>query len=413
MSLESCLYQAPGTVAVSSDKTLRLSDTVYEPSVQSLRCYVDRGEQLLSPPVRDLHERAPLVLDFDVLESYYTPYQLYIIPCDAEWQPLNIHTASFVSGINQYLITEFSYSVATKVPYVHYRVELPEVLRAGNYVAAVHRGGNRLDLLLTTRFMIYSGDVQIQAEVNATLQSKTYSQYHRLVLEVNYGKLSSINPYTDLLVYIRQNRNWLQMRKLVRPTRGRGRNTMLYAPIYGESDFCALPSFRHFDTRRLHFRSLRISKWQQDEKGRFHAYLQPDRSRLERPHIPEEDINGSFLHSSADPVQSAGDYVEVHLRLVPREDLSVAPHVVGGFNQWQPSPSNQLRYDSSSHTYATTLHLKQGYYEYLYWLPNKGFLPLEGCWAQSENEYEVFVYHIDRYRRIQPLLGYLRISGHL
>ena len=386
-------------------------DTVYETNVRSLRCYAARGQTPFAPPIRNLTEDTPIVLDFDVLKQQYTPYQLYIIPCDANWQLATVGTSRFVTGINQYIISDFSYSIGARVPYVHYRVVLPEVLAAGNYVAAVHRGSNRQDLLLTARFMVYSGAVEVQARVAAALGRNSHSRSHRLDVTVRHDGLPNINPFTDLLVHIRQNRSWLHLRKLQRPTRTKSRSTLVYSPVYGESDFCALPSFRRFDTRRLRFRNLGIANWQQDSEGRWRAQLQRDRIRSDRPHAPERDLNGGFIHGSAEPVQGRDDYVEVQLSLEATTPFASDPYVVGNFNHWRREPEAQLHYDSSQRTYTTTMLLKQGYYEYLYWVSEGGFEPIEGCWAQSENEYEIFVYHIDRARRAEALVGYLRLSG--
>lgn len=407
----SCTYQAPTTSSATPEKALRLIDTVYEASVHSLRCYADRKETPLAPPIRALQENITLVLDFDVLEPQYTNYQAYIILCNAEWQPSKRISTRFVAGINQYNIHDFRYGVGTRTPYVHYRLALPNVLIAGNYVVVVHKGSNRRDLLLTARFMVHSDAVKVEASLTLALQQKDRNQNHRLILHLDHSRLPKVNPYSDLFVYIRQNRSWLTMRKLTRPTRSQDRATLIYAPIYAESDFCAVPSFRRFDTRRLRFKNTGIARWQQDTQGIFHVYLREDASRVATAHTPTQDMNGQYLLGTTDLIHPEGDYLQVHFRLHTEQPLSKPVYVLGGFNHRMRRTEGRLHYDSTTRAYTTEMTLKQGYYEYLYWVEGKGFEALEGCWAESENEYEIMVYYIDRTRRTEPLVGYLRVQG--
>ena len=385
-------------------------DTTYVNTVRAVRCYVDRGDRVAGPAVRLLNDQQLLILSFDVLDLAYKPYEAYLVLCNSEWQAAEVPSTRFVKGVNLYPINDFSYQSQVALPYLRYRFELPQVLRAGNYVIVVHRLADPKDILLSARFMVYDGTVGIDASAVASLQRANYSRTHRIVTKIDQSRRPAANPNTDFIVHIRQNRNWLFTQKITH-VNVRNRNELIYAPPFGGSDFCALPSFRRFDTRSFFNRNTGISLWERDEKGVYHAQLQVDRTRASSPHVPLKDINGSYFIESTD--HSVAEYVKVHFKLSVDHPLADPVYVLGEFNQWKQQPEAKMRYDSLNKYYLSTLTLKQGYYEYLYWTENKGFEALEGCWSQSENEYEVLVYYKDRGRREEPLVGYLRFQGHI
>ncbi len=394
-------------------EVLLMKDTVYAASVRSLRCYTERGGAVLAPPIRAVEEDIPLRLSFDIVGTGYQACELYLIRCDSDWQPTKSITTAFVSGINQYFINNFQYSTASTPPYVSYNVVLPKVRLAGNYLAVVHRAGNRKDLLLTARFMVYKRAIHVDADITTTRTLRTSAGYHRLNIRLNYSGVPRANPYRDLHVYIRQNRNWLSLRKLTQPTRSPGRYQVVYRAVFGENDFCALPSFRRFDTRNWYFKGTGISKWAQDSSGHTHVYLNKAHSRVQTIHDPLPDINGNYVIGNNSFTQRDGRYTTVHLQLALEAPMAQPIYVLGSFNHWARSPYARMRYDSTTNRYSTALNLKQGYYEYLFWTQNGGFEAIEGCWAHSENEYEVMIYYTDRDNWDEPMVGYLRFQNNL
>ena len=214
-------------------------------------------------------------------------------------------------------------------------------------------------------------------------------------------------------MYIRQNRNWLSLRKLKQATRSQGRYQVVYKSVFGENDFCAPPSFRRFDTRNWYFKGTGIRKWEQDNNGLTHVYLNKAHSRVKQTHEPLPDINGNYLIGNNSFTQRDGRYTTVHLQLALEEPMAQPIHVLGNFNHWARSPQTRMRYDSTTNRYSTEINLKQGYYEYLYWTQNDSFEAIEGCWAHSENEYEVMIYYVDRDNWTEPMVGYLRFQNSL
>ena len=407
--LGGCTYVVPSNKEYT-EHILRLVDTVYEASVHSVRCYAARGEVPLAPPIKILGETASLHLRFDVIGENYESYALYLVRCRANWQPMQSASRAFLSGINQFYINDFEYQANLQTPYVSYHTALPQVLQAGNYVAVVHKAGDRKSLLLSVRFMVYEPKIQVEATISSALSGQNRAQQHRIMLVLQHNGLPNLNPYRNLLVYIRQNRNWLSIRRLKRPFRIRDGKILIYDHSYGESNFCALPSFRRFDIRRMYFEGTGIMQWKKDANGHLNAYAHRDHARAEVLKVPINDINGGYFLENNNATQTNGAYIQVHLQLITPEPISSPIHVLGRFNHWSRSKKSLMRYDSAANRYTTALMLKQGYYEYLYWT-NKAFEELEGCTAVSENEYEIMVYHLDRSRWTEPMVGYLRLSG--
>jgi hypothetical protein len=70
-----------------------------------------------------------------------------------------------------------------------------------------------------------------------------------------------------------------------------------------------------------------------------------------------------------------------------------------------------MNYVANQNLYEKTLFLKQGWYDYQYWVqaPRENGFQLEGSYFQTENLYEVFIY----YRPFRPnadlLIGYFQL----
>jgi hypothetical protein len=86
--------------------------------------------------------------------------------------------------------------------------------------------------------------------------------------------------------------------------------------------------------------------------------------------------------------------------------------LIGLFSGWQLLKNYELHFNSKTSSYETTLYLKQGYYEYLYYFdanekedPFESLL-LEGNDYETENTYQVFVYYRPFGSRYDEVIGY-------
>ena len=409
--LGGCVYQAGKQLGSREEKTLVFKDTIYDSQTQNMRCYADRnGGNVLMPAVKVLGSASSLYLSFDRLGGNAPAVQLYVVACDQNWKPYT-RFIRFVEGVNQYPITDIRAVAGVYTSHVRYFVQLPEVLLAGNYVVVAYKNYNPKDLLLSARFMVYDNRVRIlNPRVLLVRSAKRGNGDHRLVFDLNYQALGRILPRTDLRVRLRQNRSPFLVREKLLPTRSPSPHVLRYAPVFGESDFCALPPFRPLDLRRISFSGPGVQRWRRgDDFWEAQGFV--EKSRVHFQNLP--DLNGSpALPANVLAPAAEQDYVRARFTLeIPENEIQETRYVVGSFNNWTRSYENLLRYDSATALWQATLLLPQGYYEYLYWGSQTGFDLYEGCWNASDNEYEIMVYFRDLLQGTTPMVGYTRFAG--
>ena len=412
-----CAYRSVSTATSSASSrasaynTSRYTDTIYLSQIKSLYFQIGKEEvyEDIRTPILRLRQLEHLLLSFDVLSATPVIYEAYIVACDAYWQPLANHF-DFVEGINRYTIDPFRSSSAQGPAYVHYRFSIPKVLYAGNYALIVHHAYDTEARVLSARFMVYNEQVQVGLKLRRSSSTARYKKVHRIAVSMAPRDLARANPYTDFLLILRQNGNPATTQIARSPSRPTGDKVFLYDPIDHTQVFCAPPNFRAFDIRHINFRGTHIDKWRVQTPQIYEAYLAIDYPRTKQSYRLNQDLNGKYVLGGIEEVDFRGTYVQVHVKLKIPEPLHTPIYIVGDFNQWLRSAAYQLVYDSLNRYYAATLHVKQGYYEYLYWTAG-GFETLEGCHVSSENYYEAFIYHVDRFSRRMPLVGYATREG--
>ena len=113
------------------------SQAIFDPAFRSLKVTLDANE--FAPPVITLGDPlSRLTVSFDELSDERRFMRYELIHCDALWQPEGLVASEFLDGFNEGLIEDFDYSQATLVPYVHYRLSIPDEkvspLISGNYL---------------------------------------------------------------------------------------------------------------------------------------------------------------------------------------------------------------------------------------------------------------------------------------
>ena len=132
-------------------------------------------------------------------------------------------------------------------------------------------------------------------------------------------------------------------------------------------------------------------------------------------YLTERDANGQWLVNceKTDYVDTEAEYMWVHW-VLPVEQYVMDGHVfVGGElfgNQY--SAQNRMEYDAEQKCYYLYAYLKQGGYDYMYYVLGKNgatCLPLEGSHWQTDNEYSVYVYYRPFGSRYDRLVGHKRL----
>ena len=401
------------TLVVFGQKALTLADKTYEPQIRSVHCYPNQqteGNTIL-PPVARLDPQN-LILEFDDLREQKNNYYLRLVHCNFDWTKSTLMDLDFMRDYNEFPINDYGYSINTHLPYVHYRYPIPPVKIPGNYVAMVYRDGNRQDLVLTKRLMIYDGRISFAPDDQIAGLGNIRESNQALNFIVDYSDMEIINPTGSVHVVIRQNQRWDNAKFDVKPSFLREDQSRIeYRFFDTDKTFTAGNEFRFVDFRSLNYPGQNTLRLDKSHKP-YDLFVAVDGSRDGQAYAQYPDMNGNFAPDNRDysdePWISA-NYLYVNFGLKSPK-LNGGVYVIGAFNGWDKNAENKMDYDAAQSMYTRRLLLKQGFYNYQYWVEGDGAPnQIEGDHFQTENLYEVLVY----YKPFQPnadlLLGYFVI----
>ncbi len=390
-----------------------LTDHAYEPNIKTIQLYPVFGsrENELLPAAAPITQ-PNLQLEFDVLDSDVERYYARLIHCNKDWTKSGLSDLDFMMDFNEFPVTEYEFSNATTIPYVHYWFQIPRVKLPGNYVVMVYREGDREDLILTKRFMIYDNRVIFSRDGNLIGPGQMANLNQQINFTINYKNIEILNPMVDVTVVIRQNQRWDNLLTNIKPTFARENIKELeYRFFDPEKLFKGGNEFRFFDLRSINYPGRNIASVDKSTQPN-NAYIAKDKSRQGEAYSQYEDMNGNFHIANLDYNDlSAANYIMVNFFLESRE-VQGDVYVQGGLNYWELNDQNKMTYDSNHKAYNASILLKQGWYDYQYVVKSNTLPPLylEGSHFQTENMYEIFVY----YRAFQPqadlLIGYARLK---
>ncbi len=398
-----------GFLLASGQKTLQFDDRVYEPQIRTMLCY-SSGQGL--PPAVARLDAQNLILEFDDLQDDRNNYYVRLIHCNYDWSKSSLHDLDILRDYNEFPINDFSYSINTHIPYVHYRFQIPNVKLPGNYLLIVYRDGNKNEVILTKRLLIFQNRTSLAEDDTMSGLGNLKSTNQALNFKVSYARIDVINPSTSIHVTIRQNQRWDNARKDIQPSLMREDIRQFEYRFFDmDNTFSAGNEFRFVDFRSLNSPGLNT---QRIEKGRkpYELFVVQDIPRSTQAYTQFPDMNGNFIIENFD-IRSepwiTTNYVYVNFSLrAPKFEQDV--FVIGNFNGWLQSDENRMTYNNGF--YSGRLLLKQGIYDYQYWAtpgPSTNGNRIEGNYFQTENLYEVLVY----YRPFQPnadlLVGYFLI----
>lgn len=398
-------------------------------------------------PTITLNSGQYINLKFDDLLNEERSFYYRIIHCDKNWQPSTISEIEAFDGFNDERLRNYSYSINTKVPYIHYWQQFPNKdLRfkiSGNYLLVIYE--DDIDYpVITRRFVVKENRVgiDIKSVYPADVENIRYKQ--ELNVHINYENFKMRNPMDEITLMVMQNENWnttitskpsfftlnnLRFNKL---------NTFAW---------WGLTEYRDFDTRSL-MRLGRGVKFIERNPDGTDVILMTDQSRRNKVHIANFDFNGRFIIENFERLSQTttgevldrfinntnadknlrqsfrdsiitgiirennlldgdytaeernirSDYIKVTFVLDDMINLQGdAIYVLGAMNNWLPSEEFRMKYDTKRDLYTTEVMLKQGYYNYIYGVANKNneinYPVMEGSWNETENDYQALVYY--------------------
>lgn len=395
-----------------AQKVLLMEDHAYEEEIRTIMLYPNLGkDKNLLPAVADIKNQN-LILEFDDLQPDRSNYYIKLIHCNADWKKSSLMDLDFLFDYNEFPITEYDASFNTSIPYVHYYFQLPAVKIPGNYLLIAYREGDEDDILLSKRFMIYDNLVSLLRDNQIEGTGNLFLQNQQLNFKISYLRLDVANPMESFHVIIRQNQRWDNVRMNVKPSFIREDKRELEFRFFDQDkQFMAGNEFRFVDFRSLNFPGQNTGKLNRTKRP-FHLFVIPDKPREGLAYGKYRDMNGGYVIDNLDAphAPSSGDYLFVTFSLITAP-VNGQVYLVGSLNNWSRQAENQLRYNKEQNLYEVTLFLKQGLYDYQYWIESKtanGYL-LEGSHFETENFYEVFIYQRPFKPNADLLVGYFPI----
>ena len=398
-----------------ADKVLRTEDHVYIEDVRTVKMYTesDKIQDVLNPAIQSIDQEFNMVLEFDLLRDQPFRAEVRIINCNADWSVSNLLPMQYLADFNQFYINNPIVSNSTRVPYWHYKFVVPRVKLPGNYLVVVTGPGGENDYILTRRFMVYSNQVAVTAEVRFGASPATRFSHQQVDFNVFYPEVPLVNPAQEVKVVVRQNYRWDNAKFNLRPVFVREDQRRLeYTYFQGENAFPGGNEFRAFDIRSLRSAGINVGRVDQS-KPVFEVQLGVDKSWEKSVYSQEIDINGQFVIGNREfgDGDYTGDYANVQFMLqTPPVQGNV--YVFGGLTDWKIDNRNLLSYDADKQAYVGSLFLKQGYYNYMYAIrptptsPVLDEVKFQGSHNITENIYEILVYYRGPGQRADQLVGY-------
>ncbi|MCF2503189.1 DUF5103 domain-containing protein [Dyadobacter sp. CY107] len=407
--------------ASAQSQNIKLEDFIYNDKIKTVLLYpaledAENPTRLLTPAIKPLTSPTPLVLEFDDLAGQFEGYRAKIIHCNADWTKSNLNDIEFTFEFNEYPINDYQQSFSTKVPYFHYKLELPKLKISGNYVIYVYSDRDRKPVL-SRRFMLYESRVSIDAKARFSQGIQQQFSDQQIDFSVNYKGYPLNAPQTDLKVVLRKNFRFDEIRANFKPTNVRPFDQILEYTFFDlENTFPGGNEFRYFDSRSLTGRGYGVNEIERsDEFTRLMLF--PDKSRNNNAYIQIDDFNGQYIVDQRESGRGSieADYTPVLFSLRTEQDPDAAFYVNGAFNLWQLTNTNKMTYNVATNAYEVEMMVKQGVINYNYAMlrngekkADEGFI--EGNYGATENDYDILIYHRPQAGRADLLIGYRTVE---
>lgn len=412
------------SISLNAQQLQTFSDKNYNDKVQTVLLHPVTDS--LAKPIINLGDMmGKLHLQFDVL-SNDAPYMYYtFIHCNNDWtQQSDIQQIEYLAGFESDDIENYSFSLNTMVDYVHFDLLFPTEDMvpkiSGNYLLIVFE--NELtpeNIYFTRRFMIVDDKSNISVNIpRYPFDLSLGTDKQQIELSISYPDLfnSLAEQYSN--VTIQQNGRWDNVVTGLKPT-------YVY-PDYlsyennARTVFNSGNQYRRFNTSNLHnmpeqTRSVVMSndfyvvKLYNDQRRNLYAY------------VNEQDLFGEkiiYLERDDRDVATEADYVMVEFFLewspvMQNQDV----YVLGAITDWNLDERNKMTYDYERKGYSLNLLLKQGYYDYIYAVKEKGqsmadVAPIAGNFWETMNEYTIYLYLFNPTQNYDQLIGVKTVVSH-
>ncbi len=395
-----------------------LTNSIFRENIRTVQFFRKGWE--FSNPVYDLGSDQQLLLKFDELAEGTTNFSYTITHCDVDWYPSRLVQAEYMEGFIDNPVNDYAASVNTTVRYTNYQLLLPNeqvhFLISGNYILTVFEEGKRDAPVLTRRFYVLEPLTEIRGEVKKSTFEGYRGRDQEVDFTVDYSHLTILDPRTEVKVVLMQNNREDNCILNLKPLFVRD-NQLIY-DLNRENVFPGGNEFRNFDTKDLRINGLGVVNIEYKDPV-YEVTLRTDQIRRVNDYLTENDMNGRYLvkNNRANDPDLESDYIQVRFSLeMPEPLVGGNIYVFGELSDWKCLPSNKMIWNYDLKRYEASLSIKQGFYDYQYVYIQNGDTRidntmLEGSHVETENDYEVFVYHHSFSSRYDKLIGYRTINS--
>lgn len=397
----------------------KLSTSVNDERIRSLRAYTNSAPLETGLPVLEQANSDYLIVEFDILNDDRDYLRYELLPCKYDWSPSQITTFEAIDGFNEGRIEDFAYSRATTVPYVHYRLELPnedmKLKISGNYAIRIYDENDPETTLMTVCFAVSENTVPVSGLVTSRTDRDYNRQHQQLELTADFENTEVRDLYNEVFLVIEQNGRPDTRRVLTKPLRVSGRKI-----IYEHLDpliFTAGNEYRRFETVSNTLTGMNVDAIEY-KAPYYNHYLVTDQPRNRQSYLYDETLRGGYLirEYNSDESDIDADYVVVHFTLASPELEDTDIFIDTDAFQREFSPVSRMLFNRATGQYEKAALLKQGAYSYQYVAVPSGVhsgltRTIEGDRYQTNNIYKVLVYYRRPGERYDRLIGNARFTS--
>nr|MBP7472798.1 DUF5103 domain-containing protein [Prevotella sp.] len=387
---------------------------IFNENISSLQ--VVGGTKWTTIPIINLNGNEKINISFDELSHEYHRYSYSIQHLEADWsESENIFGADYINGFSSdNIIDNIDESFNTIELYTHYSISLPndrcQFKMSGNYCVTVFDEDNNNDLILKAYFMIVEPLVNINMSVYTNTDVDINNCHQQVDMNVNFSNISVSEPKKQIKTVLLQNGRWDNARINITP-QSITTDGLKWFHCH-DFIFDAGNEYHKFEALDETHTTMGLESVNWDGKE-YHAWTWTDEPRPN--YVYDESANGSFYIRNSDNNDNdiTTEYVLVHFRL-KSPIISNDIFINGAWTQDSFDNRYKMNYNEVNKQYETEIKLKQGYYSYQYLMLNNdgttSFVPSEGNFFQTENQYQSLVYYRGNSDRTDRLIGFNEID---
>jgi len=363
-----------------------------------------------------------LNVGFDEMSHEYHRYRYHIEHCEADWTTSeDIFESDYLIGLNDQPIEDYEKSFNTTNLYTHYSLDLPNedtnLSLSGNYRISIFDDDDDERPVATVEFCLVDPLLSIGAIVSGDTDIDFQRSHQQLSISATYGSLRVSDPDRELKFFVTQNRRQ-DSRKEVKPNIKKAGGVEF--THHRDLIFPGGSEYHKFDLLDVHRVNMNVDniRWVDPY---YHVTLYE--LRPQRSYVYDEEQNGAYIMRNVanEDNETTSEYAYIHFRLktapLPGGDV----YVQGLWcNDW-PCDEYKMEYNKEEGEYQTSIFLKQGYYNYRFvqlsrektaeGAPISITDNTDGNFFETENEYQILVYHKEPGGRYDKLVGYNSTKG--